>query len=368
MYLQARKPIAAMLSVLLLIVLAGCTALSFPVLPAAQENTQDETPTPQATVELGSETQHLSPELWGLLYQQIAGTTVPDRVSVMVLGTEAESTQSLSDYITAAGGTSEGDRLWEVPSSLLQSIVLRSDVSRMWLQTDRTTGHVSQDPYPALGLNDTLDDVVEAHAAGVLAEQAVLYAFVSKDGKVLVKVTASDATTETAIRTWLTTRNIFLHPQTQSGARDTLYIKVVLPVAQILPLAQAFPSTPMQAEGLPGPGITLSRTHWHDDVVEIAHAPVDWWSTPLVSEGPTGAAGCPTSPLGGVSTWKTDLASRQTLHGVVPWHSAGIDGTTKNVRPPACCLRRIAGLVVANCPADPAFGLAAQVRWFIIYM
>ena len=333
MYLRARKPIFILLATLVLMTLAvACTTLSMsssqPVLPGAQESTPEPTSTSEpATVILGSGIRHLSPELWSLLYQQLAGTTVPERVSVLIIENAADTTQSLSDYITAAGGSSSGNMIWELPSSLLPSLVLRPDVSKMWLQTTRTTRDVSTDPYPTLGLNDTLDDVAEAYAADVPAEQAVLYAFVSKDGRVLVKVTASGATTETAIRTWLTTHNIFLHPQTQSGARDTLYIKVVLPVAQILPLAQAFPSTPMQADGLPGPGITLSRDHWDDDVVEIAHAPVDWWSTPLVSEGPIGAAGCPTSPLGGVSTWKTDLASRQTLHGVVPWHSAGIDGT-----------------------------------------
>ena len=172
MHLQARKPIAAILPVLLLMVLAGCTALSFPVLPAAQENTESDTPA--ATVELGTATQHLLPELWGLLYRQAAGTTVPDRSNVMVLSTGAATVPSLSDYITGAGGTSEGDMLWDVPSSLLPSLVLRPDVARMWLQTNKTTGHVSQDPYSALGLDDTLDDVAEAHAAGVPAEQAAL--------------------------------------------------------------------------------------------------------------------------------------------------------------------------------------------------
>ena len=337
MHLQARKPILAFLLALLLIALAACTALSFPVLPEAQENTQDETPTPpSATVELGPETQHLSPELWGLLYRQADGTTVPDRVSVMILGTEAETTQSLSDYITVAGGTSQGDRLWEVPSSLLQSLVLRSDVSSMWLQTTRTAGHVSTDPYPALGLDDTLDDVVEANAAGVPSEQAALYAFLAKDGQILVDVTSPDTATETAIRTWLTARNIFLHPQTQSGARDTLYIMVVLPVGQILPLAQAFPSARLKAEALLSPGITLSRLHWHADVAAAEIDAVDWWVTPLESDGPTGTSdtpgppetphGCPDSPLGGVTYWKTDLAERQTLHGVGPWHTVGIDG------------------------------------------
>ena len=137
MHLQARKPIAAILPVLLLMVLAGCTALSFPVLPAAQENTESDTPA--ATVELGTATQHLLPELWGLLYRQAAGTTVPDRSNVMVLSTGAATVPSLSDYITGAGGTSEGDMLWDVPSSLLPSLVLRPDVARMWLQTNKTT-------------------------------------------------------------------------------------------------------------------------------------------------------------------------------------------------------------------------------------
>ena len=214
-----------------------------------------------STIALGSGTEYLSPELWGLMYKQLAGETVLERVRVLIVPNLVSVTPSLSDYITTAGGTSEGSMLWEVPSSSLQGIVQRGDVARMWLQTTRTTRDVSTDPYPALGLNDILDDVVEANVAGVPAEQAALYAFFVKNGRILVKVTAPDTATETAIRTWLTSRSIFLHPQTQSGARNTLYINVVLPVGQVLPLAQAHPSAILRAEPRPSPRLTLSRSN-----------------------------------------------------------------------------------------------------------
>ena len=102
---------------------------------------------------------------------------------MLIVENGATVTQSLSDYITAAGGSSSGNMIWEVPSSLLPSLVLRPDVSKMWLQTTRTTRDVSTDPYPTLGLNDTLDDVAEAYAADVPAEQAALYALRERENK-----------------------------------------------------------------------------------------------------------------------------------------------------------------------------------------
>ena len=298
MDLQARKPIFIFLTALLLMAMASaCTTRSISgsqtSFPGAQLSIPEPTSIQLSTVELGTVTQYLSPELWGLLYQQVTEETVPERVSVMIYENKVDTTPGLSDYITAAGGTSSGDMLWEVPSSLLQSLVLRPDVAKMWLQTDRTTRHVSTDPYPTLGLNDALDDVVEAHAAGVPAGQAALYSFFMKDGQILVSVTAPDVATETAIRTWLTTRNIFLHSQTQSGARDTLYIMVVLPVEQILPLAQAYPSATLEGEDLISPGITLSRAHWDAEILEASTTPVDWWTTPLASDGTSGGSTIP---------------------------------------------------------------------------
>ena len=298
MHLQARKPIFIFLTALLLMAMASaCTTRSISgsqtSFPGAQLSTPEPTSIQLSTVDLGFGTEYLSPELWGLLYQQIAGATVPERVSVLILENKVEPTVSLSDYITAAGGSSSGDRLWEVPTSLLQSLVLRPDVARMWLQTNRTTGHVSTDPYPTLGLNDALDDVVEAHAAGVPAEQAALYDFFAKDGRIMVVVTAPDVATETAVRAWMTTRNIFLHPQTLSGARDTLYITVVLPVDQILPLAQAYPSATLEGEALLSHRLTLSREHWDAEILEASISPVDWWSTAPGSDGPSGASTIP---------------------------------------------------------------------------
>ena len=92
MHLKARKPIFIPLAILLLTLAVGCTALSIsssqPMLPGAQEGTPEPTsiPEPAATVvSLGSGTRYLSPELWSLLYQQLAGTTVPERVSVLII-------------------------------------------------------------------------------------------------------------------------------------------------------------------------------------------------------------------------------------------------------------------------------------------
>ena len=226
--------------------------------------------------------------------------------------------------------------LWEVPSSLLPGLVQRNDVTGLWLQTATTTRKVSTDPYPTLGLDDTLDDVAQAHAAGVPAGQAALYALLVKGENILITVTAPDVATETSIRNWLTTRGVFLHPQTQSSVRNTLYIDVVTPVGQILPLAQAYPAAKVRTEPRPDPSLTLSRAHWPAWFVQDVLDAVNWWARDT-SAGASGAAdtpqstgadpnGCPGSPHAGVSSWKTDLASRQAFHCVTPWHDAGIDG------------------------------------------
>ena len=120
---------------MLVLVLTGMATASAVM---AYSTTQKDAQT-TSTIALGSGTEYLSPELWGLMYKQLAGETVPERVRVLIVPNLVSVTPSLSDFITAAGGTSEGNMIWEVPSSLLQSLVLRSDVARMWLQTTRTT-------------------------------------------------------------------------------------------------------------------------------------------------------------------------------------------------------------------------------------
>ena len=111
MDLQARKPIFIFLTALLLMAMASaCTTRSISgsqtSFPGAQLSIPEPTSIQLSTVELGTVTQYLSPELWGLLYQQVTEETVPERVSVMIYENKVDTTPGLSDYITAAGGTS----------------------------------------------------------------------------------------------------------------------------------------------------------------------------------------------------------------------------------------------------------------------
>ena len=110
---------------LLLALATACAALSVsrsqPKFPGVQEGTPEPTTTPTeqpTAIGLGSGTEYLSPELWGLLYGQRAWTEVPERVSVLISENCVETAPSLLDFITAAGRTSQGNLLWESAQQL----------------------------------------------------------------------------------------------------------------------------------------------------------------------------------------------------------------------------------------------------------
>ena len=62
---------------------------------------------------------------------------------------------------------------------------------------------------------------------------------------------------------WLAQRNIYVHPNASSSSSDDLqFVGVLLPVGQILPLAQRFPDAYLEAEDKRGQGLPMLRSQW----------------------------------------------------------------------------------------------------------
>ena len=211
---------------------------------------------------LGPNTEYLDPVLATLLYAQAAGEAPSTTVRVAIvydLGISIEPT--LEAYIQAGGGTFDGEDVWPMPIGLVPSVICRPDTIMAFLvEPDGTlSSDQRQKPYP--NLNDVLTDVVVAHQGGMPENQAALYALFVRDNAVAVHVQVPDAETAGDIRAWLAERNIYAPPEPDSSG-DSHSVGVLLPVNQILLLAQQFPDAYLQAEDFGGQGLPMLRSQW----------------------------------------------------------------------------------------------------------
>ena len=208
---------------------------------------------------LGPNTEYIDPALVALLYDHAAGEATSARVRLAIVPRDFQEASALEAYIEGGGGTPDGEYGWLMPIGLVPSVVCRPDVAIAGLvDPDGMPGWESRDN-PYHNLNDALSDVVAAHQGGMPENQAALYALFVRGNSVAVIVQTSDAETEGSVLDWLAQRNIYVRPNASSS--DGL-VGVLLPVGQILPLAQRFPGAYLNAEDKRGQGLPMLRSQW----------------------------------------------------------------------------------------------------------
>ena len=212
---------------------------------------------------LGPDTEYIDPALVALLYDHAAGEATPATVR-LAIGYDPQDPHAgpaLEAYIEESGGTRKGEDIWLMPIGLVPSIVCRPGVYFAGLADSDGTPSWESREMPYRNLNHVLNDVVEAHQGGMPESQAALYALYVRGGSVAVIIEAPDAETEGRVLDWLAQRSIYAIPD-PSSTDGLYYVGVLLPVGQILPLAQQFPDAYMDASDFRGQGLPLLRSQW----------------------------------------------------------------------------------------------------------
>lgn len=244
----------------------------------------------------GLNTSYVDPLLAAMLYAASAGREVPDTVRVvMAYDTEGPDGALLEEYLQANGGANEGHYdgflpvwapvVWTVPTGLVPSIVCRSDVSYVALpKGDGSFSPEDQEqPYP--NLVAVLNDVILAHQAGMPENQAALYAFAVIGSSVAVGMHAPDVETADAIRAWLAERDIYA----PLNEYHTDIVTALIPAGQMLPLAEQFPNTYMEA--MDRQGLPLLRAQWPIETLHFEKAIAQQFLDPDAGTGEEGAGG-----------------------------------------------------------------------------
>lgn len=230
-----------------------------PTIAPTSTPTHAPTTTQQTTIDPGPGTEYIGPHLWALLQQQANGEDGLPSPLRIGLGYDITDEAALKTAIKEAGGTTQGDGVWEIPTAKALTIIQRPTVYYAEIvpvgQTDEAA-----DPQ----LNETLADIASAYANGISVEQAAQYALFIRNGSVAVEVAIADASTEAEVLAWLSERDIYAPPV--PGDRTDYDILVLLPVGQIRPLAQAFPAVWLYAESHLGQGLPLTRSRWPAEV------------------------------------------------------------------------------------------------------
>ncbi len=212
---------------------------------------------------LGPSVEYIDPALVALLYDHAAGEATPDTVR-LAIGYDPQDPHggpALDTYIEESGGTPEGEYVWLMPIGLVPSVICRPDVYYAGLaDADGTPSRESRE-MPYQNLNAVLNDVVAAHQGGMPESQAALYALFVRGGSVAVIIQAPDAETEGRVLDWLAQRGIYALPN-PSSTDELYYVGVLLPVGQILPMAQQFPDAYLDASDFRGQGLPMLRSQW----------------------------------------------------------------------------------------------------------
>ena len=249
------------------------TATPTPTIAPTSTPTHAPTTTQQAIIDPGPGTEYIGPHLWALLQRQANGEDgLPSPLRIRLID-DITDEAALETAIEEAGGTAQGDGVWEIPTAKALAIIQRPDVYYADIvpvgQTDEAA-----DPQ----LNETLADIASAYANGISAEQAAQYALFIRNGSVAVEVAIADASTEAEVLAWLSERDIYAPPV--PGDRTDYDIAVLLPVGQIRPLAQAFPAVWLYAESHLGQGLPLTRARWPAEVTAFEDEVVGWLLKP----------------------------------------------------------------------------------------
>ena len=210
---------------------------------------------------LGPNTEYIDPALVALLYDHAAGEATPAEVRLAIAANDHQDETALEAYIEAGGGTPDGEYIWLMPIGLVPSVMCRPDVVVAGLVDPDGTPSWESRENPYHNLNDVLSDIVAAHQGGMPENQAALYALFVRGNSVAVFIEAADAETWGSVLDWLGQRDIYVHPDA-SSSDELHYVGVLLPVGQILPLAQRFPDAYLDAEDHRGQGLPMLRSQW----------------------------------------------------------------------------------------------------------
>ena len=212
---------------------------------------------------LGPATEYIDPALVALLYAHAAGEATPDTVR-LAIGYDPQDPHggpALDTYIEEGGGTPDGEYVWLMPIGLVPSVICRPDVYYAGLADPDGTPSRESREVPYQNLNHVLNDVVEAHQGGMPESQAALYALYMRGNSIAVIIEVPDAEMEGSVLAWLAQRGIYVSPNATSSG-ELYYVGVLLPVGQILPLAQQFPDAYLDASDLRGQGLPMLRSQW----------------------------------------------------------------------------------------------------------
>ena len=191
-------------------------------------------------IDTGTNTWHIDPVLWGMIYKNAAGESTPSTVAVYIATiSSVTTTTSLEDQITAAGGSKVENKpdAWNIPIGAVAAVMQRPDVQLISLvsEVESSNGPSGQSSNYS-GMNDPLSDAVRSYQNGVPENQAALKALYVKDNTIAVAILASTKTLDKNVRNWLTARDIHVRPpQEQSINADGYDIGAMLPVSQAPP-------------------------------------------------------------------------------------------------------------------------------------
>lgn len=282
-------------------------------MPTQEQGTE---PTP---IDPGPGTEYLGPALWSILQAEANDQGVPPRITIELGVNPAQSPGTgLGKFIRSLDGKKVAEDTWDVPTDQALKVVQRPDVYRAVLVRDGVSGQVT---IPA-NLDDTLGEVVKAHDRKVTAESAALHAMFAKGESVVVAIKAPNAATITSIRSWLSGKNVYVVPASQTGGVSPKHLAVLLPVEHISDLAQAYSTTRFEVASWAGQGLTLSRTNWPQEAKDIEAGIVSQYEQASSSASDLAV----TDPGSTTKEWEVDLERKLKLHGVDQWHDAQLTG------------------------------------------
>ena len=231
--------------------------------------------TESVPVDLGQNTLYVGPRLLGLLQRHADGQQVQTNVDVVIGQQEGVDVEpALADYITSVGGRNiEGDT-WLIPTAQVLSVIQRADVAVATMAG--VTGQAIT--YPAM--DGTLNTILSAYTGGATATSSAQYAFFADQGKVLVKIQAPNAATMTSIRTWLSTRSVYMPPESAFEAFSDNVRYAMVPVSQLAALAAAYTTTYLSVESFAGEGLTQNRTGWSVEATSFEAEVVNAYAEP----------------------------------------------------------------------------------------
>ena len=235
-----------------------------------------ENPDGVTPIDLGPGLHYISPELWGLLQRHANGETVRGYVTLSLgVGwfdaSYEENASELAEYITCVGGRKIDEGVWDIPTAHTLWAIQRPYIFAAVLEGDGNFDHPQ--------LNDTLDDIANAYAEGILAERAAQYALFIRGGSVVVSIrTPGDPTIET-LRDWLTARDVHVLPRdTEGGGYYGHVLVVLLPVEHISTLVAEFVTVYLRAADLQS--LPLDRSLWSPESREFEDGVVSQYLPP----------------------------------------------------------------------------------------